>query len=172
MACPKPLWNSGKLLTHVHKKNVVYIAYVGRLDGKYTFKYGKSSDVYQREMGSHRHNFDKFDMLYVHKTNMKDQVESLFEQELIAQRLHTTKMINNRKQTELFRLRRKMDVVDINDMLCDIIRSVDDESAGLKDLIELERIRLQRMQLEVQSKILDYDITRMLHNISCNSKNI
>ena len=150
------MYTRGALLTPYDNKNVVYIAYVGKYDAKYTFKYGKSTDVFQREMGSHRKNFERFDMLYIHTTNFKDQVECLLKKELLLRDLHTSLVINEKHQKELFQLKRKSDIKYVNDIVCGIIQHVEYQHGhvGVKDKeyllleIELEKLRLQRALIE------------------------
>lgn len=152
-------YKQGNLLTHVHNKNVIYIAYVGKYNGKYTFKYGKSTDVFQREMSSHRKNFEIFDMLYVHKTEMKDQVETMFEKELLIRNLHTTMVINNKRQIELFQLRKKSDVSKINDVLLKVIAYMDatcstSTQKELEMALKLEEMKLKRATILYKMKMM------------------
>lgn len=150
-------YKQGNLLAKVHNKNVVYIAYVGKYNGKYTFKYGKSTDVFQREMGSHRKNFELFDMMYIHRTDMKDQVETIFEKELIVRNLHKTLVINNKRQVELFQLRRKSDVHKINDILVQVIAHCDsktEQEDAMASALKLEEMKLKRAMIAYKLKLM------------------
>lgn len=167
----KPFYkHNSNLLSHYHQKNVVYIAYVGKHYGKYTFKYGKSTDIYQREMGSHRQNFNRFDMLYIYKTNLKDQVETMFEKELMIRGWHASLVLEDTakptRQTELFQLRRKKDVVEASDILLEVISQMEKTYAfntmvDHMDALKLEEAKLKRAKYELEKTRLEYCIKRM-----------
>lgn len=83
-------------------KNVIYVAYVGYINNEDTYKFGISSQLYEREYNAHRNNFDIFDMKLVKITDNKDIVEDLFKKELKIRNLHRIHTINTKRQTELF----------------------------------------------------------------------
>lgn len=85
-----------------HNKNVVYLAYVGKYDNKKLYKYGVSSNIYQREYMQHRKQFEEFEMCWIKQTSNMAQAEDLFEKELKIRNIHETRVIKNKKQTELF----------------------------------------------------------------------
>lgn len=83
-------------------KNVIYLAYVGIVNGEEMYKYGKTSKLYDREYKAHRKNFDIFEMQYVKITDNKDVVEDLLEKELQMRKIHRKATIKTMNQTELF----------------------------------------------------------------------
>ena len=101
MQFPKSFYKTHDLYKFANK-NVVYIAYVGKYNEKPVYKYGISSNIYQREYQQHRKNFDEFTMCWIKKTCNMAQAEDMFEKELKIRNLHTTMTINRKRQTELF----------------------------------------------------------------------
>ena len=85
-----------------HNKNVVYLAYVGKYEDKDTYKYGVTSNIYQRVLCQHVKQFDTFDLCWVKPTYNTLQAEDLFEKELKFHGLHKSIPIKNKRQTELF----------------------------------------------------------------------
>ena len=131
-------------------KNVIYLAYVGVYNNTETFKYGKSSNVYNREMTSHRKNFHPcFEMRGIFETNYKDHVETLLEKELKIRDMHRVMDINGKKQTELFVPVSEFDYDYVESLVKDIIYDFD-----MKDdrrlAIELEKLQIERLKLELK----------------------
>lgn len=155
--------------THKYdQKNVVYIGYIGVYQNKHVFKYGKSSNIYQRE-ATHKKTFEHFELVYVHVTDMKDQVEQVFEKELMSQDLHTTLVIAEKKQTELFHLDSKDEIEKINELLCTIIEDSDrTRSDSLK--LQLASISLRKLEIKYQTKLLEYKLKLLEHNMYDNNK--
>jgi hypothetical protein len=91
-------------ITKFDNKNVLYVAYVGMHKNQELYKYGKSVSIYEREYLKHRKSFNVFEMRYIKITDNKDIIEKLFEKELKIRNLHTSLLIKNKKQTELFSL--------------------------------------------------------------------
>lgn len=145
-------------LAKLHKQNVVYIAYVGMHDGVDTFKYGKSADIYQREYQSHRKNFKVFEMYNIYQTNYKDQVETLFANEMRLRNIHRELIImtacNKPKlQTELFQPNDTYPIDHIDTIIRELITEMNYND---EKLLELEKIKLRRLEIEYKIKKLDY----------------
>lgn len=103
-------------------KNVIYIAYVGNVDGEEIYKYGKTSKLYEREYNAHRKNFERFDMQVVKITDNKDVVEELFTKELHIRNIHRKMSIKTMTQTELFTTTDEFTFPYITRMLNRIVR--------------------------------------------------
>lgn len=103
-------------------KNVVYMAYVGNIDGEDIFKYGKTSKLYDREFKAHRKTFDRFDMHTVKITDNKDIVEEIFEKELLIRNIHRTITINSKRQTELFTTSGEYNLEYVTNLLTRIVK--------------------------------------------------
>ena len=144
------------LLSSYDKKNVVYIAYVGKYDGKHTYKYGKSTNIYQREQKSHKKAFDQFEMMCVYETNMKDQVEDAFEKELLCREIHTCRVIKHKRQTELFQLDSMEEFPSIQQLLVKTIKHQEDKQIGDVELKKLEYMYKIKM-LEYKMMLLAKD---------------
>ena len=149
-------------LARLHKQNVLYVAYIGSYDGIDTFKYGKSSDVYQREYQSHRKSFKVFEMYNIYRTNYKDQVEGLLANELRLRNIHRELMImtacNKLKlQTELFQPNEEYTINHVDTIIKELISEHNKRDREEREL-ELERIKLQRLELEYKIKLLDSKI--------------
>lgn len=145
------------------QKNVVYIAYVGQYNSKHVFKYGKSTNIYQRE-ATHKKTFEYFDLMYIHETDMKDQVEQIFEKELMSQDLHTSMVICDKKQTELFQLETKEHVEEVNALLTKIVEEADGKRADAQK-IQLATLSLRKLEIKYQTKLLEYKIKLLEHNM-------
>lgn len=145
---------------------MVYIAYVGQYEGKHIYKYGKSANVYKREVQSHRNAFESFEMLYVHETNFKDQVETLFEKELVLRNMHRTMTINKKKQTELFMLDTQEDIGDVNKVLVNIIQHYHDshDEKRMATALELEKLAVKKLELQYKLKRLELKMQIMSNN--------
>ena len=131
-------------------KNVIYLAYVGVHNNNETFKYGKSANVYNREMTAHRKTFNPcFEMRGIFETNYKDQVETLLEKELKIRDIHTVMTINGKRQTELFIPVCNFDYDYVEQLVKDIIYDFDIKTESrLK--IELEKLQIERLKLELK----------------------
>jgi hypothetical protein len=141
-------------------KNVVYLAYVGRYNDLDIFKYGKSSNVYQREMTSHRKHFDTFEMYNIYLTNHKDHVETQLEKELKLRNMHLELVINNKKQTELFCTTPAFDIHAVDRIVRDIIQEFALSEAETRAL-EIEKIRLEREIIKLQRAQVNLEILKL-----------
>lgn len=103
-------------------KNVVYMAYVGNVNGEEMFKYGKTCKLFEREYNAHRKNFERFDMHCVKITDNKDVVEELFEKELQIRNVHRTAIIKTKRQTELFTITEDYPLEYITNLLGRIVK--------------------------------------------------
>jgi len=139
-------------VTRFDQKNVIYLAYVGMHNQLDTYKYGKSANVYQREMTAHRKNFGKdFDMRGIYETNYKDQVELLLAKELKVRDLHKSMTINDHKQTELFITTPIYTFEYVESLLKDIIydfNCMDDKRIAL----EMEKLKVEKLRLKLELK--------------------
>lgn len=150
-------------ITKFDGKNVIYLAYVGVHHGTDLYKYGKSSNVYNREMTAHRKTFQPcFEMRGIYETNYKDQVETLLEKELKIRDLHRSYEINGKRQTELFVSTEEYDFPYIETLVKDIIYDFDCKDAN-KLKIELEALKIERLKLEITKM-------KMMKKMSINSK--
>jgi hypothetical protein len=132
-------------------KNVVYIAYIGKIGRKDHFKYGTSTDVYQREYTAHRKTFSKFEMLYIRETNFKDSVEMQLERELKLRRIHAKHEFNGKMQTELFFKNKHYDYDFVKAMVDDMI---DVAELQYDKHLEIRKEELKLKQLELELKLL------------------
>lgn len=139
-------------VTRFDHKNVIYLAYVGVHDQYETYKYGKSSNVYQREMTAHRKTFgDKFQMRGVYETNYKDQVELLLAKELKVRDLHRKMNVNNRNQTELFITTPTYTFEYVESLLKDIIHDFDCMDSK-RIALEVEKLKVEKLRLQLELK--------------------
>lgn len=136
-------------------QNVVYIAHVGVHQGNDLFKYGMSTDVFQREYLAHRANFKQFNMTYIGETNYKDKVETVFEKELKIRNVHKVLEINNKKQTELFITNDYYDYMFFETLMKDIIEYYDSVNTTHQQ-IYLEELKLKQLQAQLKLKQLEY----------------
>ena len=146
-------YRNAALFKHDYK-NVVYIAHVGKYKNQDLFKYGKSTDVYQREYNAHRLNFESFNMLHIANTNYKDIVETTFERELKIRDVHVSLEIKNKRQTELFITNDTYSFDYFKCLLSDIIDHFDILDSEMRKL-KMEEIKLQQMKIALEMKKLE-----------------
>jgi hypothetical protein len=150
-------------LFRVDKKNVLYIAYIGKFNNKDTYKYGKSTNVYNREMLSHRKSFTTFEMMNVFQTNFKDQVETQLEQELKIRNIHRELIIKDRKYIELFQPSDEYSLLYIMNLTEELIKYNEFQEKDMMKL-EMERLRVEKLRLRVHMKELDLKIKNLSHD--------
>lgn len=131
-------------------KNVIYLAYVGIVNGEDMYKYGKTSKLYDREYKAHRKNFETFEMQYVKITDNKDVVEDLLEKELQMRKIHRKATIKSMNQTELFTTTEEYTFQYIKTMLNRIVR---DNPSHQVMLLKRKLDKLQSQYDSLQSEI-------------------
>ena len=144
-------------LSKIDKKNVIYIAYIGKYNNTDTYKYGKSYDLYQRVCKSHRNTFETFDLKHVYQTNYKDHVETRLEQGLKLINIHEDLVINKKRQTELFQPNDLYTLDYVNDLVLGIIDEIESTDNNRVKL-EIEKIKLEKLRLRKEMKEMDYKI--------------
>lgn len=129
-----------------HDKNVVYIAYIGKIGRKETYKYGVTKNLFKREYEQHRKTFNKFEMCHVKPTYNIYQAEDLLEKELKLRNMHTTMRINGKLQTELFTVNEDFDLDYIKRLVNRLSKHVD------KDIhAEISALKKEIKTLKVKS---------------------
>lgn len=97
-----PLFYTDNLICDYDHKNIIYIAYIGQVDGEQIYKFGKTSFLAKRDIEQHRKTFLTFEVVHISECDNKDIVEMKFRQELRVKNILRELTINDRKQTELF----------------------------------------------------------------------
>lgn len=142
---------------------VIYIAYVGKYDGVYIFKFGLSRDVFSREYNKHRKSFDQFKVLFIAKCDNCEQVEKLFKKDLKIRNLYRRLTIKNKYQTELFTITTKfthdyfIDLMQklINDHKLPAIKDADNKINNLCNVVDTYKQSDEIKKLELQYKLSD-----------------
>lgn len=94
---------SSHLLIDFDNQNVIYLAAIGNNEkGEPLFKFGKSADVYTRDVMHHRKLFDTFEILHVEKCERKDHVEKALKRELRMKKMLREIVVKGKRQTEVF----------------------------------------------------------------------
>ncbi len=109
------------LISQFENKNVVYIGYVGVHNNEHIFKFGKTRNIYNRDIKKHRSNFNFFEIIYVKDCVNYEIVEKQFKKELIAKKIHRKLNIRNKTDIELFTITNKISIDDIKRLMDDII---------------------------------------------------
>lgn len=98
-------------ISSFYDKTVVYIGYVGKVTTKhndeFTFKYGLSRKMFERDLNQHSKQFDRFDAVVILETDNAELIEKLFERDLKAFHLYRKHVINGKTQKELFTVSHK-----------------------------------------------------------------
>ncbi len=118
-----------------HEKNVMYIAYVGKIERQDIYKYGITRNLFKREYEQHRKTFNTFEMVHVKPTFHMAQAEDLFEMELKLRNLHRKLEFGGKQQIELFTLDDNYDIDYIKRLVNRISAHVD------KDIYTIKRQR-------------------------------
>lgn len=63
------------LLSNYKNKLAVYLAYIGKYNGKHILKFGKSNDFVKRDLEQHRKMYKKFNVIKIWETIANDLVE-------------------------------------------------------------------------------------------------
>ena len=100
---------------------VMYIGYIGCIDGEHMFKYGLSRDMFQREYKNHRNFFTVFKLVHIIKCDNCEVVEKLLKKDLKVLELYRKAVINGKNQTELFTVSTKYPYTHFIDLLNDIV---------------------------------------------------
>lgn len=148
-------------LFKVDKKNVLYIAYIGKYNDVDTYKYGKSTNVYNREMLSHRQSFPLFEMKHIYPTNLNDQVEVMLGQELKIRNIHKELVIKDKKHIELFQTTEEYTLPYILGLTEEIIKYNESQEKEMREL-EMERLRVEKLRLRVRIKELDLQLKKII----------
>ena len=81
-------------ISNFFRKAVMYIAYVGKINGEYVFKYGLSRKMFERDYEQHSKHFDKFKVVFIGETDNCEQIENLFDNDLKIYNLHRHRLFN------------------------------------------------------------------------------
>lgn len=133
-------------------KNVIYLAYIGQVNGEEMYKYGKTYKLYEREYKAHRKNFDIFEMQYVKITDNKDVVEDILEKELQIRKIHRKATIKTMNQTELFATTEEYNFDYIKKLLNRIVR---DNPSHQVMILKRKLEKLQSQSTKRRKIILD-----------------
>jgi prophage antirepressor-like protein len=148
------------------KLPVLYIAFIGRYDGLYLFKYGLSRDFYRREFKEHHKQFSKFEVVFIEECYNCEIVEELFEKDMITRNLHQEIIINGKNQTELFTVTTKYtyeDVIkDMHQLITDNpskdVKNANHEIVRLGSVVDVyqNHIDIGKLDKEIQQKMCDF----------------
>ena len=148
-------------ITSYYGKAVIYIAYIGKVEGEYMFKYGLSRKMFERDYKQHSKFFDDFKVMYIGETDNCEYIETVLENDLKMFALHRVCKINDNNQTELFAITEQHtieSIIEHTKMLIEkyqlpAIREAQTKIGALSSSIALyqqsERIR----ELELQYKM-------------------
>ena len=76
------------LVSNFYEKAVVYIGYIGKINGSFFFKYGLSRHMFERDYEQHSKKFSVFEIVFIGETDNCERIELLFEQELKTLKLY------------------------------------------------------------------------------------
>lgn len=102
-------------------KNVIYIGYIGIIQGEPLYKFGITSDIYRRDFEEHKKNFDFFELIYLSESDNNTVIESIFKKELKCKKIYRKLLINQINQTELFTTNNLFNIQDIINILNNLV---------------------------------------------------
>ncbi len=117
----KSYYDNG-MITLFEGKNVVYIGYIGMFYNEHIFKFGKTRDIYNRDIKKHRKNFNFFDIIHIKECTNHEIIEEKFKKELIAKNIYRRIKINGKKKTELFTITNKISIENVIQLLENVIK--------------------------------------------------
>jgi hypothetical protein len=150
--CPinmdKFFWDDN-LISNFNYKCVIYLAYIGIIDGIYVFKYGVTKQVDIREFKQHKSTFEFFQMVHIEVCDNMYFVESQLQKVLESKCLLRKIMINNKTQTEIFTITKEHTLEKIIEIVKELvlnhplesIKEKDSELIKLKEYYENEKIK-------------------------------
>jgi hypothetical protein len=154
-------WNENSI-SDFNNKNVVYLAFIGYINGIAYYKYGVTKQIYTREFVQHKKTFDTFIMIHIELCDNMIFVENEFKYQLKSKDLLKSQEINGRKHIELFITNPQNNIKKIIQILKDlvikypleIIKNSNDEIKKLKIYHENENLKLEIEKLKFEIKFL------------------
>ena len=143
------------------QKAVLYIGYVGQVNGEFIFKYGLSRNMFKRDFEQHSKHFAKFKVVFIGETDNCEQIEKLFENDVKTFNLYRQLTINGKRQTELFTVSIKYPIdYHIQNMqrLIDMyklpaLKNADDRIMHLTNVVDIQRQSDDLRRMEFQFKM-------------------
>jgi hypothetical protein len=173
--CPinmdKFFWDDN-LISNFNYKCVIYLAYIGIIDGIYIFKYGVTKQVDIREFKQHKSTFEFFQMVHIEVCDNMYFVESQLQKVLESKCLLRKIMINNKTQTEIFTITKEHTLEKIIEIVKELvlnhplesIKEKDSELIKLKEYYENEKIKRDyEFQLEKQKLISELEKQKLIN---------
>jgi hypothetical protein len=154
-------WNENSI-SDFNNKNVVYLAFIGYINGIAYYKYGVTKQIYTREFLQHKKTFDTFIMIHIELCDNMIFVENEFKYELKSKDLLKSQEINGRKHIELFITNPQNNIKKIIQILKDlvikypleVIKNSNDEIQKLKLYHENENLKSENEKLKLENEIL------------------
>jgi hypothetical protein len=175
--CPinidKFFWDDN-LISNFNYKNVLYLAYIGLIDGIHVFKYGVSKQVDTRELKQHKFTFEFFKMVHIEVCDNMFFVESQLQKVLESKMLLRKIIINSKTQTELFTITKEHTLEKIIEIVKELvinhplesIKEKDIELIKLKEYYENEKIKKEyETQLEKQKLISELEKQKLISEL-------
>jgi hypothetical protein len=166
----KFFWDEN-LISNFNYKCVIYLAYIGIIDGIHIFKYGVTKQVDIREFKQHKSTFEFFQMVHIEVCDNMYFVEGQLQKVLESKCLLRKIMINNKTQTEIFTITKEHTLEKIIDIVKELvlnhplesIKEKDSELIKLKDYYENEKIKKElETQLEKQKLINELEKQKLI----------
>ena len=111
------------MISTYDKKKVVYIGYIGIYNNEHVFKFGKTLDIFSRDIKKHRKNYGLFDVIYIKECFNYEVVETQFKKELIAKNLIRKIEINGKNRAELFTITSKKSIDSIKNVMDNLVET-------------------------------------------------
>lgn len=160
-------------ITEFFNVAVMYIAYIGFHYNQHIFKYGLSRNMFRRDYKEHRKLFDQFDVVFIGECDNCEQVEQLFEAEVMIRNLHRSFAVSGKNQTELFTVTTKHTYDYFIDFMKKLIHThklpaiaeANNQITTLSTIVNKYDTSEQIKQLKFQFKLSDNYKLELEHNI-------
>ena len=150
------------------RRCVVYIGYIGIIDGKETYKFGWTDDI-NRRSNDHKRDFGRFDLLFVIECEQNNVLEQKFKEHKEIKKIRFSHIFNTKNKTELIELSSKFTLEDAKTLLKKLKTTLNNQKyIDLKHkerVMELEneklRLEILKLQEETKQKEIEFKILEL-----------
>ncbi len=165
------------MLSQYHKRNVLYIGYIGIHNGEQIFKFGKSKNIKRRDIDEHKKDYHMFELVHLRICDNKDQVEDLFRFELQCKKVHRilkVKENNSSLDNELFAINDVFSLQTAKELMDSLIDThklpaqieYENQIKSLKDELDHSKDSYNLLKEHMKTKDEMINILKSNHNLN------
>ena len=135
------------LISDFYDKKVVYIGYIGKINGEHMFKYGRTMTIFKRDYEQHSKDFKTFKVVYIGETINYEQIEATFEH--IVKQMHFHRKLKDYGK-EFFTVSLEFTYEYFINVMRDLIeKDLLNSSNGIKEMEHRHEIEKMKLQYEL-----------------------